>query len=275
MYKPRKFRTVMKSGKSEHLPILAVFQIIVGVVVSIGTCFIGWKAHQLAVRSEEATVKLKEIEQQLAESKFGFERMRDIYDRTERYLSGTDQNEARGRVLVVLINSLPETNLRSELLKVVTEKASSDSVAAQAARLTVKINSTSVVAGRDITLRAPEKKGLISGVVAVNEENYTATVQSELKFVDSTGYIWTVPKGTVISSVSVIARAGWAIAGPPLSSDYTPATVLLEYHAAQRNERPSNIQRMFVEALESCGVSKTRVDWLKLAIKTSGFNWEW
>ena len=67
--------------------------------------------------------------------RFGFERIRDVYDRTEKYLVSEEQDRARGRVLVVLINSLPESGLRKDLLDVVLMEADLDQVADYAATL--------------------------------------------------------------------------------------------------------------------------------------------
>src|SRR6266404_2058061 len=92
------------------------FQIVVGVIISGATAAISWETYQLGAKTEKNSTHLKAIEQQLAETRFGFERIRDVYDRTEKYLAAPEQNEARGRVLVVLINSLPDNALRAELL---------------------------------------------------------------------------------------------------------------------------------------------------------------
>jgi len=66
---------------------LTGFQVAVGIVISLATAFISWQTHQLNQQTQESTERLKAIEQQLAETRFGFERMRDIYDRTEKYLA--------------------------------------------------------------------------------------------------------------------------------------------------------------------------------------------
>ena len=66
---------------------LGKFQIIVGVIVSVATILISWQTYRLGRNTEENNAHLKAIEQQLAENRFGFERFRDVYDRTEKYLS--------------------------------------------------------------------------------------------------------------------------------------------------------------------------------------------
>jgi hypothetical protein len=109
------------------------FQTIVGVLISFLTAFIGWQTHTLSQRTEANNDRLKRIEEQLSANRFGFERMRDIYDRTEKYLSRSDQGEARCRILVVLINDIPDRDVRAELLAVVAEKAKLTAVAAKAA----------------------------------------------------------------------------------------------------------------------------------------------
>lgn len=248
---------------------LARFQVLVGVVVSAATVFIGWQTFQLTERTQESADKLKAIEQQLAENKFGFERVRDIYDRTEKYLSSPTQDSPRGRVLVVLINSLPEAALRSELLAVVAEQAKLDAVAAKAASIVALAKVGPITASA-----APPSAGFSGNLaLAINEENYTATNLGDFQFIDRSGTVWNVPRATAISGAA-IPRMAWSVVGPPLTSDYTIPAVLLEYFATTREQSPDKIYQMFFEAHLATGMAEAKAKILYSAVVQFGPRWK-
>ena len=165
---------------------ITTFQVAIGIVVSVATVFISWKTQELSAQSQEAASRLKQIEQQLAESRFGFERIRVIYDRTEKYLSSSIQDNSRVRVLVVLIGSLPAADVRSQLLAVVTERAQLPAVAARAATtLTARVTGPAVATGSVSPASPPDPSASVStppssaftGILKLswNETNYPAT----------------------------------------------------------------------------------------------------
>jgi len=242
------------------------FQIVVGVIVSVATALIGWKTFELSASTESNNTHLKAIEQQLAETRFGFERIRDVYDRTERYLASTEQNESRGRVLVVLINSLPDSSLRSELLSVVTLDAKSNAVAARAADL--KMGNTGVKSS------TPHEASFFGDrSLRIDSETYKATTVGEFGFVDSKGISWTVPKGRVVNGASV-PRTVWPILGAPLSSDYTIPIILRDYYAEIQTRPWQDVNRMFSESLLKAGVNQTKAAILYQAVVSFGPRWE-
>lgn len=107
------------------------------IVIGIATPIIGLVISGLTIwngiNTSSNSAQLKAIEAELAASKFGFEQIKIVYEKTTNYLSDTDQSEAHGRVLIALIRSIPETTTRAELLAVLSEQSESDNVAAQAA----------------------------------------------------------------------------------------------------------------------------------------------
>ena len=200
----RPARSSSKKEKESKAPI-DLFQTIVGVLISVATAFIAWQTYTLSERTQANNDGLKKIEDQLSETKFGFERMRDVYDRTEKYLSSADQGESRGRILVILINNIPEKEVRGELLSVVSEKAKLSSVAAKAADLKVgNINPKPVI---------PQGKGFFGKqAFSFSQDPYGLTTIEEFGFVDSEGTTWKVPKGFV-SDGSSIPRVLWVSSG--------------------------------------------------------------
>lgn len=241
------------------------FQIVVGIIVSIATVLISWQTYRLSVNTETNSAHLKAIEGQLAENRFGFERIRDVYDRTEKYLSSENQNASRGKVLVVLINSLPDSALRSDLLSVVSVDAKSDAVAAKAADLKV---------GAEPPKPLPTPALGFTGdrSLRFDPDKYQATTNGEFAFTDSKGMVWSVPKGYVASAASV-PRSLWPVLGSPLNSDYTIPVILHDYHSGLRQRSPEEVNRMFYEALRGAGVTEQKA---KLLYATSqlGPRWE-
>ncbi len=242
------------------------FQIIVGVIVSVATVLISWQTYRLSRNTEENNVHLKAIEQQLAENRFGFERFRDVYDRTEKYLSSANQNQSRGKVLVVLIKNLPDSLLRSDLLSVLSDDAQSNLVAAKAADTKVgaqppKASSTP----------APGFTGDTS--LRFDSDKYQVTTNGEFVFTDSKGITWPVPKGYVSTGAS-IPRSFWSVVGSPLSSDYAVPVVLHDYHAELKQRSWQEVNRMFYEALLRSGVDEHTAKLFYYATYRFGPRWE-
>jgi hypothetical protein len=248
---------------------LEAFQVVVGIIVSIATATIGWKTFQLDERAKENNVQLKNIEQQLAETKFGFERVRDIYDRTEKYLAAEKQDERRGRALVVLIGSLPDLSLRNELLSIVVREATSSSVAAKAADTQQgKSPSTDPV----IAPKVDPNNFFGSTKFRLKEDGYAVETLEKFGFKDSKGVTWEVPAGQIISG-DAVPRALWSVVGAPLSSDMIASNALLEYYSSQRTRPPEQVAQMYYESLLKSGVSDAKAKVLTRAFSAFGPKW--
>jgi hypothetical protein len=254
--------------RGQPLPDLERSQVAVGIIVSIATVVIAWQTVRLNSRTNETNSQLQAIEQQLDQSRFGFERIRDIYDRTEKYLASAEQNEARGRVLVVLINYLPDSSLRAELLVVVTENAKSDSVAARAADLRVGVSS-------DVENTPEDPSFFGDRSLSFDSDAYEVTTLGDFGFIDSSGTKWTVPKGTVVDGSS-IPRPAWSVAGSPLGSGYViPSVLHARYYsllAAGVEGTPSRkaVDKMLYESLVKAGMSELRASIVYNAARTFG-----
>jgi hypothetical protein len=237
-------------------------QVIFGVIISVSTAITGWKTIQLNERTAENNAQLARIERQLSEEKFGFERIRDIYDRTEKYLMSAQQDERRGRALVVLVNSLPTSELRSTLLGVIAVEARSNSVAAKAADAVVKPEPPKVDSSSFI--------GKI--VVRLLDDGYSVELLEPFGFKDSRGVVWTVPKGAVISGAS-IPRTYWSVIGSPLSGQYRAASILHEYYTEAKSRPRDDVNNMFYEALQKSGVSSVQAKTIFAAVNSFGPRW--
>ncbi len=249
---------------------LEAFQVVVGIIVSITTATIGWKTFQLDERAKESNAQLKNIEQQLAETKFGFERIRDIYDRTEKYLAAEKQDEKRGRALVVLIGSLPDLSLRTELLSIVVREATSSSVAAKAADAQQgKPPLTDPV----ITPKVDPNNFFGSTRFRLKEDGYAVENLEKFGFKDSKGVAWEVPAGQIIHG-DAVPRGLWSIVGAPLSADQIASNALLEYYSAQRSRPPEQVAQMYYESLLKSGLSDLKAKLLTRAFTAFGPTWK-
>jgi hypothetical protein len=259
-------RSVNRLPKHQPKSVLNVFQIVVGIIVSVATVAISWETYSLGRTTEENSEHLKAIEQQLAENRFGFERIRDVYDRTEKYLSSPNQNPSRGKVLVVLINSLPDSALRADLLSVVSIDAQSDTVAAKAADLKI---------GAKPSNASPTYAAGFAGdrSLRLDSEKYEAITNGAFTFTDSKRVTWEVPKGYVSNGAS-IPRAYWSVVGPPLTSDYTIPMILHNYHATLRQRSSDDVNAMYYEALRAAGVGEQKAKVLYAAASQFGPHWE-
>jgi len=256
------------NNKEGHLPLTALqkIQLIVGIAISVSTAIIGWQTFRLSAQTSETNAYLKEIEQQFAQTKFGFEQFRDVYDRIEKYLSSKNQNKARGRVLIVLINSLPNSNLRTELFNVVTKTAELDSIAAEAANKQVGVVAVGPVEPKDSSFF-----GNLS--LKIDEEKFQVMTNGELGFIDSSGKKWVVPKGVIANGAS-IPRIYWSQLGSPLNSEYTIPLILHDYYSTTRTESYEAVNKMFYEALLKSGVSEVKGKIFYAAVAHFGPRWK-
>ena len=198
-------------GASDHTTNrLATFQIVVGTIVSLMTAFIGWQTYSLSSQSAQNGNQLKALEQKISENKFDFDRMRDIYDRTEKYLEDSAQSPARGRVLVALINRLPDDSARSELLAVVSDNANLITVASDAAILRKNGRSSTVLAIGHVAIGpfntggstqhnsspdAPKPNTFVGSLsLSPAADGQSFVTRASFKFIDSKGISWDVPK---------------------------------------------------------------------------------
>lgn len=253
---------------------LSQLQLVVGVIISLATLLIGWKTYQLNEATNANNQQLKAIERQLNEAKFDFERFRDIYDRTEKYLGSAQQDSRRGKALVALINSLPNSNLRADLLGVMLVEAQNPAVAAKAADIGRMSDPTAAApAGSLSTLEFKGGNGFIGNAVfRVLPEDRGIELIEAFSFKDSKGVVWTVPKGTQ-SNASSIPRGLWASFGSPLGSNYIRSSVLHEYYSALQTRPFEDVNRMFYESMLKAGVSESQASILYAGLLVGGPRW--
>lgn len=246
-----------KQEKQSPTP-LEIFQTAVAIFVSLATAFIGWKAFQLNEMAGVNNERLKQIELRLSERKLNFEQSKDVYDRVEKYLS-SEQDERRGRALVILVSTIPESTFRESLLAMLTVQAKQGSVATAAAETYV---------GK--TLPTPKRSAGFEGVLQLQRASDGSpryTLLSGFSFADSAGKVWPVPKGFIYSGSSV-PRAAWSIVPPDGAA--ARAFILHEYFATQRSVPSSSVNQMFYEALVAAGISPAQAKVLYVAAETFG-----
>jgi Protein of unknown function (DUF1353) len=249
---------------------LEPFQIGVGIIVSIATAFIGWKTFELDEKAKENNTQLKAIEQQLAQTKFGFEQTRDIYDRTEKYLTTDKQDPRRGRALVLLISSLPNSPLRSDLLSLIVIEASSTSVAANAAAIQAGKPTTPIT---ELVVPKVDPNSFFGKVSFRFVQNGEALETLEnFGFKDAKGVLWDVPKGTIVSGLA-IPRTFWSVVGSPLDGQLAASSALLEYYSTKRTRSKEDTVQMFYESMKKAGVPETKAKLLFSAVRTFGPAW--
>jgi Protein of unknown function (DUF1353) len=238
-------------------------QLLFGLAISVSTGITGWKTIQLNEATSENTLQLARIEKRLSVERFGFERVRDIYDRTEKYLMAEQQDIRRGRALVALVSSLPSSQIRADLLAIIAVEAKSDSVAAKAADATAKRDGP----------RSASKRFFGKIVLEWTSENeYLVIAQEPFGFIDSKGVKWTIPKGTTTTGTS-IPRILWPAFGSPLSGNYSAAAVLHEYYSTTKTRTFESVNQMFLEALMELGMTPTQARAMYEAVSKFGPRW--
>jgi len=240
---------------------LEKFQAGVAIFVSLSTAFIGWKTFQLNETAGANNERLKQIEFRLSERKLDFEQSKDIYDRVEKYLS-SNQDERRGRALVILVSAIPESNFRANLLGMLTVQAERESVSTAAAEKYV-----------GNALPSPKPSALFNGRIELkraSDGSSTYILLSKFSFIDSNRKVWSVPKGFVFTGVS-IPRIAWSVV--PTDGEATKAFIVYEYYVSERKAPLSSVNQMFYEALVTAGVKPAQARVLYVAAKTFGPNY--
>lgn len=278
---------------------IEVLQIVVGVAVSASTAIIGWQALMLSSQGAENTKQLAQIEQGLSESRFDFDRTRDVYDRMEKYLDSPVQSAPRGRVLVALINRIPDRSVRAELLAVVVENAKPATIAAAAAKkLQASRDEASGTArdyrspsSADIGKPAPmptpspvpkisdtsipvAKRSSFSGELRLQSspDGNSFIVLESYGFTDSKSVHWEVPKGALVDGAS-IPRSLWSIVGSPFDGRYAAASTLHDYFSTSRTRTKADTDRMFYEALLASGVPNQTASIMYYGTRMGGPSW--
>lgn len=92
-------------------------------------------------------------------------------------------------------------------------------------------------------------------------------------YVDPSGVVWKVPKGTVVDGAS-IPRAFWTIIGGPFEGKYRNASVVHDFFCVTKDRAWKSVHRMFYEAMLESGVERPRAKVMYYAVYYFGPRWE-
>ena len=124
---------------------------------------------------------------------------------------------------------------------------------------------------------AAEDYGRFVGRVAVEwldsqGDSRDMRLLEEFAYVDPTGKVWAVPKGTVVNGAS-IPRLFWSLIGPPFVGAYRRASVIHDYYCEARSEPWLAVHRMFYEASLAGGVPEGTAKIMYMAVYGAGPRW--
>lgn len=237
------------------------FKVIVGLLVSSITAFIGYKTYELNEKVEIGNQQLLAIERKLDEDKFAFERIRDIYDRVELYLQG-EQSASRGKALVAFIRSIPDSGIKEDLLSVVISQSNSEETRLNAGAVIIETTDLSN----------------ISTISFIGKPDFESVSEDELLvkatygFKDSEGNLWEVPKGYVYSR-TIIPKHLWAVMGSPLEEPLRTGLALYQRNAEEQTRTSSQAAKMLYESLIATGVSEQKAKFIYYAVIQGGPRW--
>ncbi|USG62766.1 hypothetical protein NBZ79_07255 [Sneathiella marina] len=267
------------------------------IVIGIATPVIGLVISGLTIwngiNTSSNSAQLKAIEAELAASKFGFEQIKIVYEKTTNYLSDSNQSDAHGRVLIALIRSIPETTTRAELLAVLSEQSESDYVAAQAASTRQTVIDSGIEQGTlpenykqisemsrgapissktfsatwqeatgtpyDVIAALPSTKVIGDPLASATSKRYTVTTLAGYGFLDSDGTEWRIPKDVTFNG-NAVNRLAWNTLGPPLANDYTFPLMLYKYQVVNNIGNIGQRRKMLFEALLKSDVNPAKTE---------------
>lgn len=92
-------------------------------------------------------------------------------------------------------------------------------------------------------------------------------------YVDPSGIVWKVPKGTVVDGAS-IPRAFWTMIGGPFEGKYRNASVVHDYFCEAKDRDWKSVHRMFYDGMLESGVERSRAKVMYYAVYYFGPRWE-
>jgi hypothetical protein len=101
----------------------------------------------------------------------------------------------------------------------------------------------------------------------------TMTLLNELRYTDPQGVVWIAPAGSEIDGAS-IPRALWSFMGGPFEGKYRNASVLHDVAYDQKNHPPTEVDRMFYNAMRCSGVGAVEAKTMYYALLRFGRHWK-
>jgi len=238
------------------------WQGVITIVLSLSTGLIAWKTYDLNERTTLGSQEIQRLSAQINEERLEFDIVRDIYDRTTRYLA-SEQNEKQGIALVALITSIPESLTRSQLLSVISANSTSVNVATVAAEKYTRVSPS---------LNSTNSSEFIGEFVLELSDSNIATLKQDFGFRDSSGTVWMAPAGTQTEGASIpVAFQG--IIGSNFDRQFLKAVVIHDYYSSTRERSYQSTHKMLFEALLVAGVSELKAKIFYAAVQTSGPRW--
>ncbi len=238
------------------------WQGVITIVLSVSTGIIAWKTYDLSERTTLGSQKIQRLSAQINEERLEFDIVRDIYDRTTKYLA-SEQNEKQGIALVALITSIPESSTRSQLLSVISANSTSVNVATVAAEKYINANPSP---------NSVKNTEFIGELVLELSDSSMATLKRDFGFRDSSGTVWIVPAGTQTDGASIPA-AFQSVIGSNFDNQFLKAVVIHDYYSSTRERSYQSTHKMLFEALLAAGVSNFKAKIFYAAVQTSGPRW--
>lgn len=96
---------------------------------------------------------------------------------------------------------------------------------------------------------------------------------SDLRYVDTDGFIWTAEEGAIINGAS-IPRVLWSVMGSPFVGFYREPSAMHDAYYKSRIMDKYDVDKMFYEAMQENGVSHIKADLMYQAVKMTGADWE-
>lgn len=122
----------------------------------------------------------------------------------------------------------------------------------------------------DLILKDVAAEHVDSGVYDPGHTEFM--ILTDYSYVDSKERVWTVPSGTVVSG-AVMPKLVYSTIGGPWSGSYRNAIVLLEYMVNEQVSDSETVYGVFLEAMQSSGVSNRTSLLLYYAIRSAGPIW--
>jgi Protein of unknown function (DUF1353) len=248
---------------SKKLSKFEIFISLATLVLSLGTLLIGWQTYHLSASSTATDVELKRLAQEIQNQQFRFDRIRDIYDRIQKYLT-SNQGELEGRAIIALVRSMPESENRFEFLSILSANVRNKPIATEAAEIYTKSKQLEV--GGESSFIGELKLQFLN-------DGRSARLVEDFGFIDSKGERWVAPSGTITDGAN-IPVAFRSILGSQFDRKLVKAAVIHDHYINTREKSVEATNNMFYEALLASGTNEITAKTLYAALQSFGPQWQ-
>lgn len=118
-----------------------------------------------------------------------------------------------------------------------------------------------------------EFRDALKGVFIDTKPRPKFKLESEFRFIDPNGLLWSVPSEKEVDGAS-IPQAFWSFIGGPFDGSYIKASVIHDYYCEEKTRTEHDTHRNFYYGMRTAGVEGWKAKFMYWAVATFGPKWK-